>query len=410
MTNLNSSTGKKQSTKPRVSKSLSKTAAYASTPNLAAALSDTSEDWDPDSAVISGNLSNSVPDLLDDQPQKLRSKRNEVKKVLPETKRFSTGTAKKVSTTTTPTTSRKPARMSLPGRQISSDKSEKKDKELMPPPSTTGVNITKSKQNVFIKRATRSQAQQKQELTLDQAKNILKGNSGILRQGASTPVSEKSPRFTPPSNRAIPKVTSPPVHLSSNILEIATEIEMTADNLRRQKMEAAFQNLSALDASPNDLPEKDYTPQSSSSSQASVATNSSQSSLTSVSTLPNSQLIPTEYLANSHQSHSDSQLNDTWTSTLTSQSDNELDDTPSRSIKDRIAQLTSRSSPQETRVTVSSSPSSLAMYSPGSATSQYSSGVGSSLDSETATRFFQGVSPPTNSQAGQEHRYIVLDL
>lgn len=390
MTNLNNG-GKKQSTKTRTGKPLSKSAAYASTPNLLSALSDTSEDLELDNTIVSGNLSNSVPDLLDEDPQKVKSKRGEATKFLPETKRFSTGTPKRVNSASE--LGKKPARMSLPGRQILSDKS---DKELMPPPPTTNISVTKSKQSVFIKRATRSQTRSKQELTLDQAKNILKGNSGILpqKQGSSPPVSENV-RSTPPSGKSIPKVTSPPVHLTSNILEIATEIEMTADELRRQKIESAFQNLSALDASPNDLPEKDYTPQNH---------NSSITSLTSVSTLSNNQLSPPDYLANSLPAHNDTPLNDSWNSTLTSHSDNELDNTPSKSIKERIAQLTSRSSPQPA---VTSSPSSLAMYSPGSNASQYSSGVGSSLDSETATRMFQGISPPTNSHRSQENRYSV---
>lgn len=390
MTNLNNG-GKKQSTKTRTGKLLSKSAAYASTPNLLSALSDTSEDLELDNTIVSGNLSNSVPDLLDEDPQKVKSKRGEATKLLPETKRFSTGTPKRVNSASE--LGKKPARMSLPGRQILSDKS---DKELMPPPPTTNISVTKSKQSVFIKRATRSQTRSKQELTLDQAKNILKGNSGILpqKQGSSPPVSENV-RSTPPSGKSIPKVTSPPVHLTSNILEIATEIEMTADELRRQKIESAFQNLSALDASPNDLPEKDYTPQNH---------NSSITSLTSVSTLSNNQLSPPDYLANSLPAHNDTPLNDSWNSTLTSHSDNELDNTPSKSIKERIAQLTSRSSPQPA---VTSSPSSLAMYSPGSNTSQYSSGVGSSLDSETATRMFQGISPPTNSHRSQENSYTL---
>ncbi|XP_065944251.1 mitogen-activated protein kinase-binding protein 1 isoform X4 [Magallana gigas] len=390
MTNLNNG-GKKQSTKTRTGKPLSKSAAYASTPNLLSALSDTSEDLELDNTIVSGNLSNSVPDLLDEDPQKVKSKRGEATKLLPETKRFSTGTPKRVNSTSE--LGKKPARMSLPGRQILSDKS---DKELMPPPPTTNISVTKSKQSVFIKRATRSQTRSKQELTLDQAKNILKGNSGILpqKQGSSPPVSENV-RSTPPSGKSIPKVTSPPVHLTSNILEIATEIEMTADELRRQKIESAFQNLSALDASPNDLPEKDYTPQNH---------NSSITSLTSVSTLSNNQLSPPDYLANSLPAHNDTPLNDSWNSTLTSHSDNELDNTPSKSIKERIAQLTSRSSPQPA---VTSSPSSLAMYSPGSNASQYSSGVGSSLDSETATRMFQGISPPTNSHRSQENSYTL---
>lgn len=390
MSNLNNG-GKKQSTKTRTGKPLSKSAAYASTPNLLSALSDTSEDLELDNTIVSGNLSNSVPDLLDEDPQKVKSKRGEATKLLPETKRFSTGTPKRVNSASE--LGKKPARMSLPGRQILSDKS---DKELMPPPPTTNISVTKSKQSVFIKRATRSQTRSKQELTLDQAKNILKGNSGILpqKQGSSPPVSENV-RSTPPSGKSIPKVTSPPVHLTSNILEIATEIEMTADELRRQKIESAFQNLSALDASPNDLPEKDYTPQNH---------NSSITSLTSVSTLSNNQLSPPDYLANSLPAHNDTPLNDSWNSTLTSHSDNELDNTPSKSIKERIAQLTSRSSPQPA---VTSSPSSLAMYSPGSNASQYSSGVGSSLDSETATRMFQGISPPTNSHRSQENSYTL---
>lgn len=390
MTNLNNSGGKKQNTKARTGKPLSKSAAYASTPNLLSALNDTSEDLELDNTIVSGNLSNSVPDLLDEDPQKVKSKKGEATKLLPETKRFSTGTPKRVNSASE--LGKKPARMSLPGRQILSDKS---DKELMPPPPTTNISVTKSKQSVFIKRATQSQTRSKQELTLDQAKNILKGNSGILpqKQGSSPPVSVNV-KSTPPSSKSIPKVTSPPVHLTSNILEIATEIEMTADELKRQKIESAFQNLSALDASPNDLPEKDYTPQN---------PNSSITSLTSVSTLSNSQLTPPDYLANSLPAH-DTPLNDSWNSTLTSHSDNELDNTPSKSIKERIAQLTSRSSPQPA---VTSSPSSLAMYSPGSNASQYSSGVGSSLDSETATRMFQGISPPTNSHRSQENSYTL---
>lgn len=242
------------------------------------------------------NLSNNIPNLLNKNPQKIKSKKNETTKLLPKTKKFSTNTPKRINSTSK--LKKKPTRISLPKKQILSNKNNKK---LIPPPPTTNINITKSKQNIFIKRATKSQTRNKQKLTLNQTKNILKKNSKILpqKQNSNPPINENI-KSTPPSNKSIPKITSPPIHLTNNILKITTKIKITTNKLKKQKIKSTFQNLSTLNTNPNDLPKKNYTPQNH---------NSSITSLTSVSTLSNNQLSPPNYLTNSLPTHNDTPLN-----------------------------------------------------------------------------------------------------
>lgn len=76
--------------------------------------------------IVSGNLLNSVLDLLDEDSQKVKFKRGEVIKLLFEIKRFFIGIFKRVNFVLE--FGKKSVRMLLLGRQILLDKS---DKELM---------------------------------------------------------------------------------------------------------------------------------------------------------------------------------------------------------------------------------------------------------------------------------------
>lgn len=125
MINFNNG-GKKQSIKIRIGKSLFKFVVYVFIFNFLSVFSDILEDLELDNTIVSGNLLNSVLDLLDEDQQKVKFKRGEVIKLLFEIKRFFIGIFKRVNFVLE--FGKKSVRMLLLGRQILLDKS---DKELM---------------------------------------------------------------------------------------------------------------------------------------------------------------------------------------------------------------------------------------------------------------------------------------
>lgn len=151
---------------------------------------------------------------------------------------------------------------------------------------------------------------------------------------------------------------------------------MIVDEFRRQKIELAFQNLFVLDVSFNDLFEKDYIFQN---------YNLSIIFLIFVLILFNNQLFFFDYFVNLFFVYNDILLNDFWNSIFTSYLDNELDNILFKSIKERIVQFIFRLSLQ---LVVTSSSLFLVMYLFGFNVSQYSLGVGLSLDLEIVIRMF----------------------
>lgn len=125
MINFNNG-GKKQSIKIRIGKLLFKFVVYVFIFNFLSVFSDILEDLELDNTIVSGNLLNSVLDLLDEDSQKVKFKRGEVIKLLFEIKRFFIGIFKRVNFVLE--FGKKSVRMLLLGRQILLDKS---DKELM---------------------------------------------------------------------------------------------------------------------------------------------------------------------------------------------------------------------------------------------------------------------------------------
>ncbi|XP_060582895.1 mitogen-activated protein kinase-binding protein 1-like [Ruditapes philippinarum] len=137
-----------------------------------------------------------------------------------------------------------------------------KDRDLMPPPAVT--NVAKTKQETrFMKRAQqpRRKTTGTSELTFEEAKNILKGNSGILdgkkekRSSSTSPSRNRSSLSSVESGLTgsdIGEITDPA------ILSTASEIEMTAAELRRKSAPSSNVNSGfELEASPQDLPERD---------------------------------------------------------------------------------------------------------------------------------------------------------
>ena len=407
---------------------------YTSTPNLLDAFdsdSTSSNSIDISMKPLKSDLSNSQPDLLDDdEPQPRRSSA----RIADYTQRNSAGASQRSSSESRIRTSR----LSLPanppgGRSTPNSYGQKKDKDLMPPPvgpvvkGKTIPNKTTSKQDKFLNKAIQSRRKTVSELSLDQAKDILLGNSGILHAKGGSSASKTKPKRELPSTKVFastanvvssvtftttsmttvasssstyttsvysnsgPLASSSPRSVRSDsphttntsILKITSEINSLTDEIRNKSaVEAAFQNLSVLDASPNDLPERDYTP---------------------------------------HKVQSIHHMKE--------HSEDEDDLASSASIRDRIAQLNSNvysksstphGSPSQTSVSSmavsKSTPGSLSQYkqvSPSgiSVSPRSSSGIGSSLDSELAAKLFSspGGSPQSNNRGDMLHYGYTVD-
>lgn len=320
------------------------------------------------------NLSNSTPDLLE---------------INTEPKRYSTGTPKRPPRSSSSSRgegrSLRSGRLSLPSNppiDSSKSKSVKSDKELMPPPSGLPKSKQelnkKNKQDVFLKRATQAKRQTSNDLTLDQAKSILLGKSGILENKKSQDQSI--------SNSSLTEHSTSPTYLSNKdelsdpkIQGIATEIENTVSELRRKSIiDIAFKNLTELDASPLDLPERDI-------STKTVKLNPCTASV--------------------QQNIISAEVN----TPLTLSKDSSEEETITVGVRERIAMLNAHSSPRSSdssprcsspRVTSSTqinliSTTPAKENNPSSRPIQFtnisppnSSGIGSSLDSDAATKMF----------------------
>ena len=374
-----------------------KLAFHASSPNLAGL----EPDLEPSNLLSSTqlSLSSSTPDLLDIDTQP---------------KRYSTGTPKRP-----PRAEGKVikggGRLSLPSKATDSAKSTKKDKDLMPPPFSTLPSKSKqdskrTKQDVFLKRAIQAKRQTSSDMTLDQAKSILMGKSGILEDKKSKDASVKSNNtvtIRPLHNTTFhvhsvsstyPDFSSEQDHLDDPTLQgITTEIESTVSELRRKSViDAAFQNLTDLDASPLDLPERDSSPRPIKPHISSVQDN------TSVYIKDNSAINLTTGKKSSK---------DIVTQINPSESE---ENSIALGVRERIAMLNAQSSPRSSeegsprcsspRLT-NSSKINLTSSKPQTKvvtnlSPPDSSGIGSSLDSDTATKMFSsndGVSPPSGS-------------
>ncbi|XP_060081771.1 WD repeat-containing protein 62-like isoform X2 [Ylistrum balloti] len=358
--------------------------------------------------------------------------------------------------------------VSADNRTVKKSSVLKEDKDLMPPPSK-GV-VSKGKQDTFMRRAVQSNRKGVSELTLAQAKDILLGKSGILGSNSrsstntsstvtttssSTKLSHSKPSACSTKSSTKPSTSKQSVHsstfpkysvantssvcttsvamtaissssmtncITSNSLsprslqkeanhrQIATEIESTAAEIRSKNiMEAAFQNLSVLDASPNDLPERDL-PQVSSLSKSPVVSG------TNVISTPKWRDL---YSEDVNKVVTDDYVNQP-SGTQEEEEENGL--AHSTSIKERIAMLQSHSSPQSSprststahiTLTPSKSPGSTPCVaksgSPVSSTlsPRSSSGIGSSLDSDVASKLFAS---PGSSLSPHSNYHIAYDI
>jgi hypothetical protein len=426
-----------------------KLAFHASSPNLAGL----EPDLEPSNLLSSTQLSLSIstPDLLDIDTQP---------------KRYSTGTPKRPPRAEGRVI-KGGGRLSLPSKATDSAKSTKKDKDLMPPPFSTlpsksQQDSKRTKQDVFLKRATQAKRQTSSDMTLDQAKSILMGKSGILEDKKSKDASVKSNNtvtIRPLHNTTFhvhsvsstyPDFSSEQDHLDDPTLQgITTEIESTVSELRRKSViDAAFQNLTDLDASPLDLPERDSSPRPIKPHISSVQDNSSPRPIKphNSSVQDNSSPRPIKPHISSVQDNSsprpikphissvqDNSSNSTsvytkdnsaikLTTGKKSSKDIVTQINPSESeensialgVRERIAMLNAQSSPRSSeegsprcsspRLT-NSSKINLTTTKPQTKvvtnlSPPDSSGIGSSLDSDTATKMFSsndGISPPSGS-------------
>ncbi|XP_053396719.1 mitogen-activated protein kinase-binding protein 1-like isoform X2 [Mercenaria mercenaria] len=205
-----------------------------------------------------------------------------------------------------------------------------KDRDLMPPPAVP--NVAKTKQETrFMKRAQqqRRKTTGTAELTFEEAKNILKGNSGILNGKKEK---EKRSSSTSPSRNRSSLSSVESGLTSSDIGEItdpalfnaATEIEMTAAEIRRKSTPSSSMH-SGLEASPQDLPERDIPPERDTS--RAQAKTSSSAKIISVKPHP---------LKGTDMDISGGSKNSPRDSGLFTEEDEEC---PSPSVKERIARL-----------------------------------------------------------------------
>lgn len=210
-----------------------------------------------------------------------------------------------------------------------------KDRDLMPPPAVT--NVAKIKQETrFMKRAQqqRRKTTGTSELTFEEAKSILQGNSGILsgkngkvtkekRSSSTSPSREKTSRNSVDSGFKsgvdIGEITD------SALLTAATEIEMTAAEIRRKSAPSSSMS-SNLEASPHDLPERDIPPERDSNRTCSKSLNSAKL----ISVKPHS-------IKDMDSDRHSAASSDSPRGSISSLQDD--DEYPSPSVKERIARL-----------------------------------------------------------------------
>ena len=301
----NEGPAKKRLGKGRLSSS--RLAMYASTPNLTNFHADEEDEEDAPklAAETSSNLrsladlSLSVPDIncLDD-PASTDSSSSSSGPARRNKERVESGQqgAKTFS----------PNRRSLPVAGLGSSElrlslanrgQEVTDAQLMPPPPGPTLP-NRTAQSSLLRRAVQVRKRSTSELTLEQAKSILLGNSGILGAQQTSPEesSSSSPPSQPPARPSVDSTSSessqrtlsttstatlnlvssrtgssssranssssavfeapePAGYTPASTLAVAEEIDRTANQLRRKRERAAA---AALDASRYDPPERDH--------------------------------------------------------------------------------------------------------------------------------------------------------
>ncbi|XP_052106748.1 mitogen-activated protein kinase-binding protein 1-like isoform X4 [Mytilus californianus] len=359
------------------------------------------------------NLSSSTPDLLDiDTPPS----------------RYSTGTPKRPPRSSSSSRGegsvlRGSGRLSLPAnppKDSAKSKFSKNDKDLMPPPQNLPSKLKQeqaknAKQDIFLKRATMAKRQNSNDLTLDQAKSILMGKSGILEDKKSkettvtvdkVPVNHSNSSFPlHSSSPTYPEFSSNQDHLSDpKLVGIATEIETTVSELRRKSIiDQAFQKLTDLDASPYDIPERDSSPRqvkfnNSTDSHDNIPSNSSSHS-------KDNSAINSSKDSNTGLSEEDISLGvRERIAMLNAHSSPRSDGSSPRCSSPRITSSTkinlNSSTKHQTKVVSNShsNPTNLSQPAGLNLSPPNSSGIGSSLDSDTAAKMFsssEALSPPS---------------
>ena len=331
----------KDSHRPRSKWSTSKMASFASVPNLLAADDDEEFTVPPSNLEKSPSLSRSNPDLNDEEkdnnkPLKQNPKGNiseptspyKRRSVQPEkrsasTSRVSGGTAKALAE------EKKVFRRV--GASVSSLKNEKSaDRDLMPPPAITSVAKTKP-ETKFVKRAQQARRKTTSDISLEEAKDILKGNSGILNgdkekrknSGVGSPTNV-APEVRPRSandKEDVDMITDP------KILNVASEIEKTAAEIRRQSgPQSQYSNLAV---SPFEPPEHDISPE------RDIPNRNQDSAKYSVISKSSAHInVEIEPVSKVNKSISDNSLSRSPVS-----NSYEEEDYPSPSVKERIAKL-----------------------------------------------------------------------
>lgn len=269
----------KTTNRPRSKWTTSKMASFASVPNLL--VSDDEDDFtsSPLNLSKSSELSRSVGDVNDEKENKpvkqspvkqtdassASYKRRSVQladKRSASTSRLSGGTAKALVEERKPMTRRVGASVS----SLRNVKGSGNDRDLMPPPAVTEVAKTKP-ETKFVKRAQQARRKTTSDISLEEAKDILKGNSGILKSGDSKPKSRNSSISSASPTNVAPEVRPNSVNDKDHIdiisdpkfLNVASEIEQTAAEIRRH----SGPNLQYSDYSSSryDPPEHDIPPE-----------------------------------------------------------------------------------------------------------------------------------------------------
>ncbi|CAC5379320.1 MAPKBP1 [Mytilus coruscus] len=330
------------------------------------------------------NLSSSTPDLLDIDTPPLR---------------YSTGTPKRPPRSSSSSRGegsvlRGSGRLSLPAnppKDSAKSKFSKNDKDLMPPPPTLPSKLKqeqakKAKQDIFLKRATQAKRQNSNDLTLDQAKSILLGKSGILEDKKSKETAVTVDKV--PVNHSN---SSFPLHSSSSTYP---EFSSNHDHLSDPKL---------VDASPYDIPERDSSPRqvkfnNSTDSQDNIPANSSSHS-------KDNSAINSSKDSNTGLSEEDVSLGvRERIAMLNAHSSPRSDGSSPRCSSPRITSSTkinlNSSTKHQTKVVSNShsNPTNLSQQAGLNLSPPNSSGIGSSLDSDTAAKMFsssEALSPPS---------------
>lgn len=285
---------KKELSKPEKKLSAQRKMLYASVPNLATCLEESDEEQGTN-LTSCVDLSKSSPNIngLD---KKIRGKKGESK-----SSRDSTSSlARRRSSSTSGSSQLKEFKQKSTGLSLPPDSSDKPpgtktrgswnrmtdndSKQLMPPPLSAAVAKT-NKHDSFVKKAVHSKRRSTSDLTLDQAKDILMGRSGILGPSSASSMEKSrsssslndplvfSMTDTFPLNSTFPSEINScenstdrnnmSLDVDPSFFSVATEIENVAAEMRCQNLSVKNDShsqsicLSELDASPNDLPEKD---------------------------------------------------------------------------------------------------------------------------------------------------------